>query len=227
MKKPLVLFGTGKIAEVVHYYATKMCGFEVAAFCVDEAYLTSAEFLGKPVHPFDTIESAYLPSEYDMFVALGYHQMNELRKTKYEAAKAKGYHLVSITSPESVLPANLIHGDNCFIMPPALIHPFVTLGNNAFIWSGALIGHHSTIGDHCWLTSSCNIGGNTNIGECTFIAMGATISHSIEIGAACFIGANTLVTKKMNNEQVVIAESSKPIKLSSKQFLKFSSFSNL
>ncbi len=227
MKKPLVLFGTGKIAEVVHYYATQVCGFEVAAFCVDTAFLTGTEFLGKPVHPFETIESTCPPSAYDMFVALGYHQMNELRKSKYEAAKAKGFHLVSIASPESTLPANLALGDNCFIMPPALIHPCVKLGNNVFVWSGALVGHHSTIGDHCWLTSSCNIGGNVSIGERTFIAMGATISHSIEIGAACFLGANTLVIKKMENEQVVIAESSKPIKLNSKQFLKFSSFSNL
>lgn len=227
MKKPIILFGAGKIAEVIHYYATEVCGFEVAAFCVDEPYKKDDYFSGKPLIAFEHIEVSYPPGSYDMFIALGYHQINGLRKEKYDSARGKGYHLVSVVSPEANLPKNVSYGDNCFIMPPVLLHPFVSLGNNVFIWSGAMVGHHSTIGDHCWLTSTCNIGGNVSIGERTFVAMGATVSHSIHIGKACFLGANTLVTKKMEDEQVVIAESSKPIKLNSSQFLRFSSFSSL
>lgn len=227
MKKPLVIFGTGKIAEVVHYYATELCGFNVAAFCVDGEFIKGNEFLSKPVISFESVEKKYPPEQFDMFVAIGYHQMNEVRKEKYEAAKARGYYFVSVISPEPTLPKNIITGDNCFIMPPALIHPCVTIGNNVFVWSGAMVGHHCTIGDHTWLTSTCNIGGNVTVGKGVFVALGATISHSIRIGDACFLGANTLVTKNMENEQVVIAESSKPIKLNSKQFLKFSSFSSL
>ena len=90
-----------------------------------------------------------------------------------------------------------------------------------------MIGHHSKISDNCWLTSSCNIGGNVEMGQNCFVAMNATVSHSIRIGNQCFLGANTLVTKDMEGEKVVISESSKPIKLNSSQFLKFSSFSSL
>jgi len=183
--------------------------------------------LDKPVVAFSLVEQTYPHSEYDMFVAVGYHDLNALRKQKCSEAKEKGYTLVSIISPKSNLPKNVTFGYNCFIMPPAIIHPCVKIGNNVFVWSGALVGHHSTIGDHCWLTSNCNLGGDVKIGKQVFIALNATISNSVNIGNECFIGANTLVIKGMDNEQVMIAEPSKPIKLTSKQFFRISSFNAL
>ena len=227
MRKKIVFFGIGKIAEVVHYYATEECGYEVVAFCVDSNFKTNDIFLGKPVVSFEEVDKLYPATNFDMFVAIGYHDINELRKQKCMEAMGKGYQLVSIVSPKAALPTNVAVGYNCFIMPPAIIQPCVSIGNNVFVWSGALIGHHSIIKDHGWLTSNCNIGGNVCIGEQTFVAMNATVTHSVEVGSLCFLGANTLVTKKLLDEQVVISESSKPIKLTSKQFLKFSKFSSL
>lgn len=227
MKKPLVIFGTGKIAEVVSYYATQDCGYEIAAYTVDKAHLNQDVFLGKPVYAFDEIERHCPYNTYDMFVAVGYHDMNKLRESKYSEARAKGYALVSIVSPNAHVPGNVIFKDNCFIMPPAIIHPCVTLGANTFVWSGALVGHHSVIDDHCWLTSNANIGGNVKMGKNCFVAINATVAHSVIIGHHCFLGANTLLTKNLEDQKVVIAESSKPIKLNSEQFLKFSSFSSL
>ena len=99
--------------------------------------------------------------------------------------------------------------------------------NDVFVFSGAMVGHHSVIEDHCWLTSSCNIAGNVHIGANSFLAINATIGHSVSIGKNCFIGANTLITKDLEEEKVVIAESTKPIRLNSSQFLKMSKFSTL
>lgn len=227
MNKKIVLFGSGKIAEVVYYYATEECGFEVVAFCVDDEYKKTDNLLGKPVIGFTEVESKYPPDSFDMFIGVGYHDLNELRKQKCEEAIAKGYKLVSIISPKAGVPLNVTHGYNCFFMSPAIIHPYVSFGNNVFVWSGAMVGHHSNIGDHCWLTSTCNIGGNVKMGEQVFVAMNVTISHSVEIGDKCFLGSNTLVIKNLENEQVVIAESSKPIRLNSKQFLKMSGFKSM
>ena len=112
-------------------------------------------------------------------------------------------------------------------MPPCFIHPCVHLKNDVFVFSGAMVGHHSVIEDHCWLTASCNIAGNVHIGANTFLAVNATIGHSISIGKNCFVGANTLVTKDIEEEKVLIAESTKPIRLNSSQFLRMSKFSTL
>ncbi len=223
----LVIFGIGKIAEVIHYYATEECGFDVVGFCVDDDYATTDSFLNTPVIGLSQIAAKYPSAEHKVFVAVGYHGLNELRKNKFNEISALGYELVSIVPESANLPKNVTHGQNCFIMPPAIIHPCVTIGDNVFVWNGAMVGHHSDIGDHCWLTSSCSIGGNVILGERCFLAMEATISHSVTVGAECFIGANTLVTKNMEDLQVIIAESDKPIRLNSKQFLKMSSFSSL
>jgi sugar O-acyltransferase (sialic acid O-acetyltransferase NeuD family) len=227
MKKKLLIFGAGKIAEVIHYYAEKECGYSVAAFCVDAAYATTDKFQGYPLLPFEGIEKTHSPEEYDMFVAVGYHDLNRLREQKCNEAMAKGYRLISIVSPNSHLPENVQHGWNCFIMPPSLIHPCVTIGNNVFIWSGAMVGHHTQIEDHCWLTSCCNVSGNVQLGANTFLAVNATLGHSVKVGKNCFLGANSLVTRNLEDEKVVIAESSKPIKLNSRQFLRMSGFSSL
>lgn len=227
MNKPLIIFGTGKIAEVVSYYATEECGFTIAAYTVDKLHLQSETFLGKPVIAFEEIASRYPNDQYNMFVAVGYHNLNKLRAEKCASVKALGYSLISVVSPAAALARNSVYGENCFIMPPCIIHPCVRLGNNVFVWSGALIGHHSVIGDHCWFTSNCNIGGNVVMGQNCFVALNATVGHSVSIGNQCFLGANSLVTKDLEDEKVVIAESSKPIKLNSSQFLKFSSFSSL
>ena len=227
MNKPLIIFGTGKIAEVVSYYATEECGFTVAAYTVDSAHKQADTFLGKPVVEFEDLQAQYPAERYAMFVAVGYHNLNKLRAEKCASVRAQGYQLISVVSPNAVLAKNIIHGENCFIMPPCIIHPCVQLGDNVFVWSGAMIGHHSVIADHCWFTSNCNIGGNVVMGQNCFVALNATVSHSVRLGKLCFLGANTLVTKNMEDEQVVIAESSKPIKLNSSQFLKFSTFLSL
>jgi sugar O-acyltransferase (sialic acid O-acetyltransferase NeuD family) len=227
MKKKLIIFGTGKIADVIYYYASEECDFKIAAFCVDKEFKTSREFHQLPVISIDEIVNKFPPDTHDMFIAIGYHDLNQIRADRCAQAIKLGYNLVSVISPQCKIPSNVNIGWNCFIMPPALIHPCVSIKNNVFIFSGALVAHHSVIDDNCWLTSSCNISGNVVVGANTFIAVNATIGHSVTIGKNCFLGANTLVTKNLDEEKVVISESSKPIRLTSRQFLKMSSFSSL
>jgi sugar O-acyltransferase (sialic acid O-acetyltransferase NeuD family) len=227
MKKGILIFGTGKIADVIYYYAKEECGFNVVAFVIDEKYKTVDAFHDLPVLAFETIEKTYPPSKYDMFVAVGYHDLNKVRETKCKEAIAKGYQLVSVVSPKCNLPVDVKYGYNCFIMPPAIIHPYVEIENNVFIWSGAMVGHHSKIKSNTWLTSCCNVSGNVAVGENTFIAVNATVGHGVIIGERCFLGANTLLTKNLEEKSVLIAESSKKIRLNSEQFLRVSNFNSI
>jgi sugar O-acyltransferase (sialic acid O-acetyltransferase NeuD family) len=227
MSKEIIIFGTGKIADVIQFYMREESGMKVAAFTVDGQYITETEFNGLPVVPFEGIEQVYPPDKYSFFVAIGYHDLNAVRAEKIKIVEEKGYEVISYIHPDSSAPKDLVHGKNCFIMNNVCIHPRVILGDNVFIWSGTLIGHHSVIGNDCWLTSCCNISGNVTVGNNAFIAVNATVAHSVTIGNNCFLGANTLVTKNLEDDKVVICESSKPIKLSSRQFLRMSNFSNL
>src|SRR6185436_4114097 len=94
----LVLFGAGDIARLAHYYFTRDSEHEVVAFTVDGEYRQSDQFLGLPLIDFAEVTRAYPPDRFDMFVALSYARMNEVRAAKYGEVQALGYRMVSYVS---------------------------------------------------------------------------------------------------------------------------------
>jgi sugar O-acyltransferase (sialic acid O-acetyltransferase NeuD family) len=225
--KPLVIFGTGKIAEVLLYFFRNHSDREVVACTVDKQYMPGEEWQELPVITFEEVSEKYPPAKYDMFVALGYQDMNSLRADTCARARSLGYTLPSYIHPDSGLPGDCVLGDNCFIMNQVHIHPRVKLGSNVFVWSGAMIGHHSNIGDNCWLTSCANISGVVSVGKNCFFAVNATVAHGIKLEDECFIGANALVTKCTKPGEVYLVENTKAFRLSSRQFLRMSKFADL
>ncbi len=225
--KPIVIFGAGKIAEVVMYFFRNHGDFTVAASTVDREHLSGEKWLGIPQVPFDAIAETHPPATHDMFVALGYQDMNGLREEVCERARQLGYRLISYVHPQAGLPSDCRYGDNCFFMNQVHVHPRVTFGNNVFVWSGAMVGHHSTIGDNCWLTSCANIAGVVTVGKNCFFAVNATVANGITVGDACFIGANALVVKSTLPGQAYLVEDTKAFRLTSKQFLRMSRFADL
>jgi len=193
MSKPLVIFGTGDIAQLAHYYFTTDSDYDVVAFTVDRDYITEPEFLGLPLVPFDEVTQRFSPDSHAIFVALAYAKLNGVRKEKYLAAKELGYEVASyISSYATVLNDGRI-GENAFLLEDNTIQPFVTIGDNVTLWSGNHIGHHSTIQDHCFLASHIVVSGGVTIEEQSFIGVNATLRDHITIGARCVIGAGTLL----------------------------------
>jgi sugar O-acyltransferase (sialic acid O-acetyltransferase NeuD family) len=204
MKKPLVIFGSGEMAQLAHFYFGWESEYEVVAFTVDAAYLTDTSFCGLPVIPFDEITKKYAADKYDLFIALSYSKLNALRKEKYLTAKAMGYRLARfISSRATVLNDGLI-GENSFILEDNTIQPFVTIGNNVTLWSGNHIGHHTIIKDHCFIASHVVISGGVEIGEQCFIGVNATLRDHIKIGEKCVIGAGALLLADAEPEGVYI-----------------------
>ena len=227
MNKPLVIFGCGKIAEVVLYYFKNHSDREVVACCTDRPYLPGEQWKGLPTVAFDEIAAKYPAKTHEMFVALGYQGMNDLREAKCREARALGYTLASYLPADGQFPLDCVHGDNCFFMPGSLVHPCVRFGDNVFVWSGAMIGHHSEIGDNCWITSCANIAGGVTVGNNCFFAVNSTVGNSVCVGKRCFFGANALVAKSTDDNQVFLAEASKAFRLSSDQFLRMSRFNDM
>ena len=220
MKKPLVIFGAGDIAQLAHFYFCTDSNYEVVAFTVDAAYLSVTEFCGLPVVPFEELPSRYLPDTHEMFIALGYSKLNEVRKEKYLAGKAFGYRLASyISSHATVLNEGRI-GDNCFIFEDNTIQPFATIGNNVTLWSGNHIGHHSSIHDHCFIASHVVISGGVEIGESCFIGVNATLRDHIKVGPKCVIGAGALLLADAEPEGVYIGQATERAKVPSTRLRK-------
>ena len=223
----VIIFGIGKVSDVISYFLENFSDYKIIAYTVDEEYIFQNKFREKPVIPFKNLENLYIPSEYDVFVALGYQELNRLREKKCLEVKEKGYKLFSYIGNSSGISKDLIYKENCFVMDGALIHPKVEIGKNVFIWSGSMIGHHSYISDNCWLTSSSNISGGVNVGKNCFFAVNSTVANSLKIGKNCFFGANSLITKSVDDESVFIENSSNIYRLKSHQFLKLSQFNDI
>lgn len=204
MKRKLVIFGTGDIAELADFYFRTDSDLEVCAFTVDAAYMEGPTFCGKPVVALEEIARSFPPDRHAAFVALSYARLNAVRKEKYLDLKALGYRCASyVSSKATVLNEGRI-GENCFVLEDNTIQPFVTIGDNVTLWSGNHIGHHSVIRDHSFIASHVVVSGGVTIGEQCFIGVNATLRDHISVGDRCVIGAGALLLGDAEAEGVYI-----------------------
>lgn len=216
----VVIFGAGKIADEAYFYLTHDSPHEIVAFTIDGNYLSQPEKLGLPVVAFEEVQDNYPPGDYQMFVAVGYQDLNQFRAQKYAEAKAKGYTLVSYISTRASNFGRVELGDNCLVLEYAVIQPCARIGNNVFIWSGNHVGHHASVGDHCYIAGNVVISGNTVIEPYCFIGVSATLGHEITVGRESFIGAATLITKNVAPQSVYVAADTPKFRLDSRTFLR-------
>lgn len=193
MKRKLVIFGSGDIAQLAHYYFSTDSEYQVVAFTVDADYIKETTFCGAPVVAFENVAKDYPPDHYDFFVALSYSKLNAVRREKFLAAKERGYRLVSFVSSRATVLNDRQIGENCFILEDNTIQPFARIGDNVTLWSGNHIGHHSVIHDHTFIASHAVISGGVEIGEQCFIGINATLRDHIKVGDRCVVGAGALL----------------------------------
>lgn len=203
--KPVVIFGTGDIAQIAHFYLTHDSEYQVAGFTVDHEYLSALKFCELPVIAFEEVEAHYPPDQFDMLVAVSYTKVNQIRTQKYEEAKCKGYRLISYVSSKATTWAGLNIGENCFIFEDNTIQPFVRIGKNVTLWSGNHVGHHAEIGDNCFISSHVVISGGVKVGDNCFIGVNATIRDHVSIAKNCVIGAGALILQDTQENGVYTA----------------------
>lgn len=214
----IVLFGTNKLAELMHFYFVHDSSHEVVAFSVDEKYMKEREFRGLPIVPFEEVEKKYNPADYQMFVAIGYKKLNSLRTEKYLAAKAKGYRMANYVSTKAAAWGDTRYGDNCCVMENQIIQPTVQIGNNVIIWGGNHMGHNVVIGDHSFVASHVIISGGVKVGQYCFLGINATIRDNVHIGDRSIIGAGALILNDVKEKSVYIAKETELYRLNSDQF---------
>lgn len=195
--KPLVIFGCGDIGQLAHFYFTTDTDRTLAGFTIDAAFKTTDTFCELPVVTFDQVTERFPPATHDLFVAVSYNQLNQLRATKVAEARAKGYALATYCSSRATVLTREPIGDNCFILEDNTVQPFVKIGHNVTLWSGNHIGHHSTIEDDCFITSHVVISGGVRIGPKCFIGVNATLRDHITIGESSIIGAGALILRNV------------------------------
>lgn len=215
--KQVIIFGTGKTAELAHYYFTNDSEYNVIAFSVDSIFIDSKTFCGLPIYKFEDIETNFPVDDVYFFVALTNSQMNKVRENKIKEAKKKGFRLASYVSTKATIFKNVMIGEHCFILEDNTIQPFVEIGNNNILWSGNHVGHHSKIGNNNFITSHVVVSGNTLIGDNCFIGVNSTLRDGIEIANESLIGAGSFISRNTEEKGVYKARFAEKSNLTSNQ----------
>lgn len=216
----IVVFGTGSMGSVIKFYFDHDSDHQVVAFSATEESITETKFEGLPVVPFEGLLDSHPPDEHAMFIAVGYRQLNRLRQQFCEAARAKGYELVSYVCSKATSWGDTRIGDNVFVFEDNTLQPFVSIGNGTVLWSGNHVGHHSTIGDYCFITSHVVVSGHCTIGNRSFLGVNATISEATEIGDDNIVGPGSLIQKSTGAGEVHVAERTKKFPKDSSRFFR-------
>lgn len=195
MSRPVVIFGTGELAQLAHFYFTHDSTRQVAGFTVDAKHIDAPEYLGLPLVPSEELEAYFPLDRFDLFIAIGYRGLNTFRAERCETVKARGYRLASYISSRASVWPDLKIGDNCLVMEGNVIQPFVKIGHGVIMFCNSVVSHHVEIGDYCFIGSEATISGGVKIGANSFIGVNATIREHLAIGRDCIVGACTLIMK--------------------------------
>jgi sugar O-acyltransferase (sialic acid O-acetyltransferase NeuD family) len=212
---PVVIFGTGPLADVLYSQIIADNAMEIAGFTLDEAYLDSTEKFGLPVVAFEDLPGVWPPSQYSMLVALAYTDLNNLRRRKYEEAKEKGYQMTSFVHSSTLYFPGTKIGENTIILDGNTLQPWSAIGDNVLIWSHNAIGHHARIESHCCITSGTLVGGSTVVGEHSFLGQGAIVRDNLRVGSRVVVGAGCVVLADAPDKSVYRAVESKPSRVPS------------
>ncbi|MEM1371652.1 MAG: acetyltransferase [Pseudomonadota bacterium] len=194
----LIIFGAGEQAELCHHYFTRYSDYTVEGFVIDAAYRTKPEFLGLLVlTPQEALET-WPPDSHDMFVTIGYSDMNRHRHSKCEEMRRAGYRLTSFIHPTAIADCDEM-GDNCLITENVVLSPKTKLGNGIFVRPNTYIGHHTEVADYVYIGPGVLVGGNCALGAFTYLGIGAVLRDAISIAEGTQIGMGSVVTKSIDD----------------------------
>jgi sugar O-acyltransferase (sialic acid O-acetyltransferase NeuD family) len=204
--KPVVIYGNQSSAREFFQCLRGWSDIEVAGFTVDRSYVTSPTFCDLPLVPFDEVQSAFSPSSFRMFVAVGYVQNNRIRQDRCNRARDLGYELLSYTSPKAIVLPDVVVGDNCFIDHYAVVSSNCRVGNGTIIRTGCLIGHDVSIADYCFFSPGVSVGGSVTIGERCYFSLSSILRSKVVIGRECVVGAGAVLMEDAKDGSVYHAE---------------------
>lgn len=191
MKQKIIIYGCGDFAQQMYWYFSHDSVYEVVGFCVDSQFMVTHKIKGLSVYSFENIEKKFPPSEYKMFVAVGYSKMRN-RQQMFQKAKNKGYEFINYISSQAQLAIGTVLGCNNVILSNVVVEPNVCIQDNNIVWSNATICHDVVIGNHNFFAAGVVIGGFTQVQNLCFVGFNSTVIQNLKILDESLIGAHSL-----------------------------------
>lgn len=210
MTKKLIIYGAGDFAAHCTKIFESEGRFQVVAYAVDKEFQYSDEFNGRELVSFNDITRKYPPTDYSMFVAVGYRSMR-VREKLYKNAISKGYSLFTYVSDKAIVSSSVKIGSNNIIMDGVIIEHGVLIGNNNIFWSGVTICHDTKIENHSFFASSCTVGGESHIKNMCFLGFNSVVIQKIKLENETLVAACSLVLKNSDQFSKLIGQPAKVV----------------
>lgn len=214
-QKKLIIVGAGPQGQIAKDFFLKYSSYNLVGFASHKKHCTESIVHDYPHYPLEELSNTHPPSEFKLFVAIGYRKMNKIRQSVYEELRGLGYKFANFVHPSACVSESAEIGENVFIFEDNTIQPYVNIGNNTVLWSGNHIGHHTKIGCHCFISSHVVISGFCKIEDNIFIGVNATLHDSLTISRETLIGAGAIISKNTKEKEVYIPQRTKPFPKSS------------
>lgn len=215
MNEKLIIVGVGSIAPEVVAFVNRYNLYDIEGFTVDEKYLKSKEYMGKPVYPLERIED-FVDKKVKFFIAISwYNYMNRYKRQKYEYLKSLGYSFANLISPLASVKCEII-GEGNWLMDYSCLGYGTQIGNNNTFCVFSMVAHYSVIGNHNVLSGRATIAGNTVIGDQNYFGICSCVFNKIVLGNKNLIGGGSIVKKDLGNCTIVTAPDSKYIQTTEK-----------
>ncbi len=198
----IIIFGASSLSKIVYQHIMDAGSHDVAAFVVDDNFRDSDSFCNLPLVALDGLAAAYPPTKFHALVAVGYNQLNLVRKRKFEELKSLGYEFANFIHPSNLISSAAVIGENVIMMESNIIQPFSVVGDNVLMFSNNIVGHGVTLGKHSFLSSRVTLSGDVRVGERCFFGANSGVEVGGALGENCILDAFAWVSDISANDCV-------------------------
>lgn len=203
-KKDIVIFGANDLGRLLKYYIDNDSdGRRIVAYTMNQKYIEEDVFLGLPVVPFETIQDTYDPDKYEILIAIGNKNMNDIRKKIFFECKEKGYTVASYYHSSCSIHSTDI-GEGNILLENCLVYPFAKIGDGNLLWDHVLISHDCIVGDFNTFSSYADLCGYVTIGNNGYFGKHCIINEHSVIADYTLVGANAYAKKETQPYDVVV-----------------------
>lgn len=208
MKESLVIVGIGGLAPEVVDFVERYNLFDIIAFSVDRKYITSSEYMSKPVYPLEELENHVDKEGVKVFIAISwYNYLNKYKRQKFEILREKGFHFANLISPLASVKTDII-GEGNWIMDFVTIGFNTKIGDNNTFCAQSILAHHTILGNHNVLSGRASIAGRNIIGDQNYFGFCSVVFNELKIGNKNLIGGGSIVKKSIGNFMITTAPES-------------------
>ncbi len=181
--KQIYIYGASGHGLVVADIA-RACGYEKIIFVDD----------GDNEHTsFDEIEQTD-----KMPLALGVGN-NNIRAKLFEKVKNRGFEILTLIHPSSIISPSAVIGAGAVIMPNVAVNAKAIIGDGAILNTGCIIEHECVVEDFVHISPNAALAGNVKVGKMTHIGIGSCVIQGINIGTGSVVGAGSVVIKDIGD----------------------------